>query len=283
MKASIVSIATHVGSTINEFGAAVEPYYDEIEMGVCVAKKVMEKRPPNTCQISAIIFASAGIRHIFPSAAAAIGERLGLTCSSFDITAGCAAMGQAIELASNMDGLILVISADNLSKTISSAEPNHFALRKFADGAVALLVSSDGAIGHRILATNGQTHAFCHQYYGSENGIVKRNLPVEIKPKLSEEYLNAWASITHNLLNECPNIDNFEIFCNQGDQKIFKPLAEKLKMPQIRINQTGHGHAGGADPWIGLITNKPPNGSYVILLSSGIGFHFHGILLEIRY
>nr|WP_295033959.1 hypothetical protein [Shewanella sp.] len=195
--------------------------------------------------------------------------------------AGCAGVGQAIELASSMEGMILIISADNLSRTIDSEEPSHFALRQFADGAVGIIVSHNAVSGHRIVATNGQTNASFHQYYRSVNGVVKRNLPPEVKPLLSAAYLDAWTSITRKLLVKSLDTEQLWIFCNQGDKKLFEPLIDALDFPDVQLVNTNHGHAGGADPWIGLMADTPPKGSQAILLSSGIGFHFHGILLEV--
>ncbi|NRB25728.1 hypothetical protein [Shewanella sp.] len=59
MDTRIVAIETYVGLQKNNFGVAVEPYLDEIEMGIQVAKKVVAKLPSNNEPISTVIFASA--------------------------------------------------------------------------------------------------------------------------------------------------------------------------------------------------------------------------------
>ncbi|MCK6263968.1 hypothetical protein KP803_11870 [Vibrio sp. ZSDE26] len=281
MVARIAAMATYIGQTKSASGTAIEPHLDEMAMGKLVADEVLCKIPIDRSSITMVIFASAGIRPIFPSGAASITAHLGLNCKSFDVLAGCGGFGQAIEIASLMDGSILVVTADTLSRTVSPNEPSHEPLKLFADGAAAVLISHDALAGHRIINAFGETQPFCHSYYGASQGLVKRSLPPTLKPKLRDAYLNAWLSITRELINQITVKERPWVYCNQGDHQLFVPFMEEIKKDVQRIILTGHGHAGGADPWIGLMNHPLEQGQHAIMLASGIGFHFHGLLLEI--
>ena len=280
MTARIASIATYLNEQRNSFGAAIEPHLDEIEMGFIAVQRLLEKTRIDAKDIDRIIFTSAGIRHVFPSAAAAIADRLNIHCNSFDINAGCTGMNQAIEVASNLNGETLVVCADNLSKTIDENDPTHFALRRFADGAAAVLVSHD-LPGHEIIASFGETRAFFHQYYSASDGKIIRELPSDLKKSLSDTYLKSWYEIISKLLQFSDKDSTPKIFCNQGDVKLFEPLVDKLGMNMEDIITTSHGHAGGADALIGLSTHANILGDNAIILTSGVGFHFHGIILGV--
>lgn len=278
MTARIVAMATHIGTSRNETGAAIETQLDEVGMAVTVALTALSQLPAGT-SLSFIIFACSGIRHVFPSAAARIAKALRQNCVTFDITAGCTSLGTAVQLASRLDGTGLVVGADNLSRTISPDDPAHRPLRSFADGAAALVISHDADHGHRILAAAGQTHPAYIDAYASTMGKLRRQLPHALKDSLRQTYVSSWASITRTLLRHLPGTTALRLYANQGDQIAFAPLVEALKPLAVDIVQTTHGHAGGADPWIGLARIPPPDGGAAVLLSSGIGFHFHGVLL----
>lgn len=281
MVARIAAMATYVGKEKSGYGTAIEPDLDEIAMGKLVAEKALSKLPLEPSEVTTVIFASAGIRAMFPSAAAEITGYLSLNCKSFDILAGCASFSQAIEIASRMNGLVLVVTADTLSRTVNTKDPSHSALTSFADGAAAVLISHDALPGHRIMQAFGETQSFCHSYYGSQHGVIQRSLPSALKPRLREAYLNAWSSITTKLMNDIPEDIGPWVFCNQGDQQLFLPFKAKLERDVQSVIVTEHGHAGGADPWIGLMSHPCAKGQYAIMLASGIGFHFHGLLLEV--
>lgn len=280
MTARIASIATYLNEQRNGFGAAIEPHLNEVDMGFIAVQRLLEKTRISALDIDRIIFTSAGIRHVFPSYAAAIADRLNINCNSFDINAGCTGMNQAIEVASNLNGETLVVCADNLSRTIDENDPTHFALRRFADGAAAVLVSHK-LPGHEILASFGETHASFHQYYSASDGKIIRELPSELKSSLSDTYLKSWYEIISKLLQFSDNDANPTIFCNQGDIKLFEPLVERLGMSMENIIITSHGHAGGADALIGLSDHANIIDRNAIILTSGVGFHFHGIILGV--
>lgn len=280
MSARIVSSATYLGPSRNEHGAAVDPSLGEVEMAVRVAREAIA-RLPDASGVDAIIFATSGIRQVFPSGAAAVAEALGLSCRAFDVTAGCASMSLAVEVGAQMKGRVLVVCADVLSQTIDPGDPAHAPLRSFGDGAAALVLSGEGGPGPRIRSSRGKTLGRWRRYYGSKDGRLIRTIPPEEKRELSAAYLSCWTEIGRELTAQCPPGVVPWVYANQGDAKLFPQLMLALGLPEERLIRTGHGHAGGADPWIGLQLQPPPKGGWAIALASGIGFSFHGTLLEI--
>ena len=279
MSSRIAALATYLGPDRNGNGVAIEPDHDEVGMGVRVAREVFAQLPQSSRAFDSIIFASSGIRQIFPSGGAAIAEALGISCQAFDVTAGCASMSLAVEIGAQMMGSVLVVCSDLLSQTIDSENPAHAPLRSFGDGAAALVIRRDSGPGLRILAHSGKTLGRWRDFYGSKDGKLIRSIPAEDKRDLSAAYLSCWTDIGRELLERCPTGAVPWVYANQGDAKLFPQLMSALALPEDRLVRTGHGHAGGADPWIGLQSNPLPHGGLAIVLASGIGFTFHGTLL----
>ena len=280
MNARIASVATYVGRDRNEHGVAVEPSLDEVAMAVRVAQKAMAQLTQREMKPDAIIFATSGIRHVFPSGAAAIAEALGLDCEACDVTAGCAAMGIAVQIGDRLRSTSLVVCSDLLSQTIDPRDPSHAPLRRFGDGAAAVVIRHDEGPGPKILSYRSKTVARWRPFYGSKQGRLLRSVPPELKQDLSTTYLQSWTEIGRSLLSQCQIGSDPWVYANQGDVKLFPQLMSNLGLRDDRLIRTEHGHAGGADPWIGFQLNPPPKGTPMLLLSSGIGFTFHGALLE---
>lgn len=280
MNARIASVATYVGRDRNEHGAAIEPCLNEVDMAVKVAHEAMAQLGHREKKPDTIVFATSGIRHVFPSGATAIAEALGVDCGACDITAGCASMGIAVQIGERLGSTSLAVCSDLLSQTIDSNDPSHAPLRTFGDGAAAVVITHDEGPGPKILSYRSKTVGRWRSFYGSTHGRLGRSLPPELKQDLSTAYLQSWTEIGRSLLNQCQIGSDPWVYANQGDVRLFPQLMSNLGLPEDRLIRTGHGHAGGADPWIGLQLNPPPKGSPVLLLSSGIGFTFHGTLLE---
>jgi 3-oxoacyl-[acyl-carrier-protein] synthase III len=281
MTSRIAALATYLGPNRNEQGAAVEPALDEVAMAVRVAREAVS-RLPCSGPLDAVIFANSGVRLIFPAGAIAIAEALGLSGRAFDITAGCASMGIAVDIGAHMPGSTLVVCADVLSRTIDPTDPTHAPLRTCGDGAAAVVIRHDSGSGPRIVAQRGMALGRWRRFYSSKNGRLVRSLPPEHKPHVSEAYLNSWTQIARELLDLCPGGDRSWLYANHGDPKLFSSLLRTLGLREDRLVRTEHGHAGGADPWIAFELQPPPKGSWAVLLASGIGFTFHGTLLEVR-
>jgi 3-oxoacyl-[acyl-carrier-protein] synthase-3 len=279
MSVRIAALETYLGPDRNEFGAAVDSAQDEIEMAVSVARRAVARLPENA-KFDSIIFATCGIRQVFPSGAAAIADALGIDCPGFDVTAGCASMSIAMEVGARMPGSVLVVCSDNLSRTIDASDPSHAPLKSFGDGAAAAVIRRDAGPGPRLLAHRGKTLGRFRKFYGSKDGRLLRSIPADEKKELGEAYLSCWSEIGCELMALCPAGSVPWIYANQGDAKLFPRLAQALGLPEERVVRTEHGHAGGADPWVGLQLQPPPAGGLAILLGSGIGFTFHGTLLE---
>jgi 3-oxoacyl-[acyl-carrier-protein] synthase-3 len=278
----IAALSTYLGTRRNAQGAAIEPDHDEIGMAVRAARAAADRLPGPERVFDSIIFASSGIRQIFPSGAAAVAEALGASCRAFDVTAGCASMGLAVEIGARMEGSVLVVCADVLSRTIDPEDPTHAPLRGFGDGAAAAVIRRDSGPGLRILGHGARTLGRWRGFYGSKDGKLVRSLPAEGKSELSAGYLSCWAEISRELLARCPAGAAPRFYANQGDAKLFPRLMGALALPEDRVVRTAHGHAGGADPWIALQESPPPRGGLAIVLASGIGFSFHGTLLEMQ-
>ena len=277
----IIALASHVGRARNQYGASIEPELDEIDLGLIVAREALNQLSKEQRNVDRIIFASSGIRQIFPCAAIEIASRLNQNCPAFDVSAACTSLGLAVESAASMKGRSLVIGADCMSRTIDSTDPSHRPLLTFADGAAAIVVDSDGQNqGQRIVGHHGLTDGRWRTFYGSEHGKLTRSLPREQKRHLRSCYISNWVQIIRHLRQLMPYSGRFRIYPNQGDKALFPALVSELGIAKDRIVATTHGHAGGADPWIGLDTCPLAAGESAILLSSGIGFEFHGILIE---
>lgn len=280
MNATIMSLATRVGSIRNQFGALIEPNLDEIALGVSVAHDALSQLPPGEKTVDRVIFASSGIRAIFPSGAIAIATELGLRCVAFDVTAACASMCIAVELAAAMNGRSLIVGADSMSRTIDCNEPSHLPLQRFADGAAALVIGKDQCTGQRIMGHCGVTDGRWRTYYQAAGGKIRRSLPVDLKADLRACYIESWVEIAQRLMQQRECDGRVRIYPNQGDRALFPDLVLALGLSEDQLVTTDHGHAGGADPWIGLNSHPLSRGDSAILLSSGIGFEFHGILIE---
>ncbi len=277
--AHITAISTYVGPIKNMFGSVIDPKNNEIAMAIKVATHITRNFPVDS--FNSIVFGHSGIRQIFPSGAAAVAQELGISCQTFDITAGCTSMNVGVEIASHANGSVLVIGSDNLSRTIDPINSTHVPLQSFADGAAALIVQNHSNSGFEILACEGTTASNWRDFYTSKDGIVSRSVPENKKKDISDTYLTCWLEITRKLLKSCPLGTVPWIFANQGDKKLFPKLIRLLELPEDHIIITDHGHAGGADAWIALNNTILPKNSIAIILSSGIGFHFHGILLKV--
>src|SRR5262245_29462572 len=280
MSTRIAALATHVGPHRTLQGAAIDPSRDELAMAVKVAREAIRGATMEVDELDYILFAPCGIRQIFPGGAAAIAEALGTTCGSFDVTAGCASMGIAVEIGGRMPGTSLVVSADSLSRTIDPDDPSHAPLRSCADGAAAMVLRHDQGQGPRILAHRARTVGRWRRFYGVRDGRLLRSLPQDKQKELRDDYLRSWTEIGCELLRVNRSATETWIYANQGDTHLFADLAHALGLPEDRLVRTSHGHAGGSDPWIGLKSNPPPTGALALLLTSGIGFVFHGTLLE---
>jgi 3-oxoacyl-[acyl-carrier-protein] synthase III len=279
MTKRIISIATRVGNVANQFGAFTEPVDDEITTAVDVATRAIG-HVSDGGKVDRIIFAHSGIRQIFPSGAIAIASNLFLNCVAFDVAAACASMSIAVEIAASMSGRTLVVSADSMSRTIDPDNPSHLPLRGFGDGAAAVMICDKEREGLAIIAHQGITDGRWVEFYGSANGKLLRALPSDRKPELRASYVNSWAAIFNALVQKRTQNGPLFLFANQGDKMLFPELIQTLGLSKEQLIVTDHGHAGGADPWIGLHAHPIPIGSSAILLASGIGFAFHGILLE---
>ena len=278
MAPRITAIATELGDARNDYGASVHCAADEVSMAVTVAVRAMAQVPSTA--LHAIVFASSGIRHHFPCVAAAIASALRTNCLAFDVGAGCAGMSTGIGLASALRGRVLVVGADLLSRTIDPLEPSHAVLRAFADGAAAVLIDHDADHGYQLLGAVGRTAGEWRQHYGSANGKLIRTLPANEKAVLRATYIRHWTQIGAELFAMCPPNEERWVYASQGDPQLFPELRAALGIAEDHLVRTVHGHAGGADPWIGLLASPPPAGSNVLMLSSGIGFTFHGLLLK---
>lgn len=279
MTHKIIAMATRVGSVANQFGAFTEPVDDEIATAVDVATRAVGQLTDET-QIDHVIFAHSGIRQIFPSGAIAIAKDLRLNCVAFDVAAACASMSIAVEIAASMSGRTLVVSADCMSRTIDPNDPSHLPLCGFGDGAAAVVICDKEREGLAIIGHQGITDGRWLEFYGAANGKLQRALPSDRKPELRASYVNSWVGIFQALVQQRTQNGQLFLFANQGDKMLFPELIQTLGLAEEQMIVTGHGHAGGADPWIGLQAHAIPIGSSAVLLASGIGFAFHGILLE---
>ncbi len=280
MKARIAALETYIPTHRNFYGAAVETESSEVEMAVFVARALCSRNDIAPGSLDTIIYAGSGIRPVFPSGAVALANALGVSCCTFDVTAGCNSMNIAIGLAARMEGRILVVCSDLLSHTIDLNDPSHIPLRMFADGAAAVLICHNAGRGPQVISQSGRTSGQWREYYSSVNGKLLRSIPALEKKSLSEAYVGRWTEICLELLAQCPSGTVPRIYANQGDAKLFPLLLDALKLPVHAVACTQHGHSGGADPWVAFEQSPPAPGDYAIVLSSGIGFSFHGILLE---
>ncbi len=139
MNARILSVACELGDLRIDH-TAVYRGTDELELGISVSRQALS-RMTGTAPINAIIFATSGIRPVFPSGAIAVAAALGLKCATFDVTAGCTAMNTAVGLAARVAGT----DARGRGRSLESnrepgKNPTHGALRCFADGAAAVVL-----------------------------------------------------------------------------------------------------------------------------------------------
>ena len=170
------------------------------------AKEVMEKRGLGPDDIDCVIVATVTPDYMFPSTAAIVQTKLGLTNAwGFDISAACSGYLFALETAAKIvEGgakNVLLCGADKMSSIINFKDRSHAVL--FGDGAGVTLIENidDDELGIKdsILRIDGEGGKHLMQVAGGSH-----------KPASHE------------------SVDNFEHFIHQEGQPVFKAAVKGM-------------------------------------------------------
>jgi 3-oxoacyl-[acyl-carrier-protein] synthase-3 len=245
--------------------------------------------------IDLIIIGTVTPDRIFPSAACALQQRLGITnkCPAFDVGAGCAGFIYALSIADQFirTGAIktaLVIGAEALTRLVDWQDRSTCIL--FSDGAGAVILQADSQPG--IISTH--IHAEGEHkdllYAASHLGDLKDELPV-IKMRGNEVFkvaVNTLGDIVDETL-ACNNINKSEIdwlIPHQANLRIIQAMAKKLNLPMERVVVTikEQGNSSAASIPIALDIavrdGRIKRGELLLLETFGAGFAWGSALVK---
>ncbi len=247
-------IQTRTGIKQRHFAADDEHTSD---MATAAAKEALQAAGLAPSDIDGIIVATCTPDIIFPSTAALVQNKLGITGSvaAFDVQAACSGFVQALATA---DGLIragtlnnvLVIGAEKLSRLLDFSDRNICVL--FGDGAGAVVLSrsdadpKQGASG--VLASKlynkPDTTSILYATYDAKGDNEKFALHMNGK----EVFRVAVTELAQAMLNilEQNNLSSAQLdwlVPHQANKRILTSLAQKLKISEEKVIMTVDRHA----------------------------------------
>ncbi|POA97399.1 3-oxoacyl-ACP synthase [Chromobacterium sinusclupearum] len=238
-------------------------------------------------QISHVIYAGTGCwDQPFWSPAAKIAQAIGIQgAHCFEVTNFCNAAWTAISLAcdkleAGRADLVLVVTADQLSRLVDRDSVDSLSLFNFGDAAAAVLVKrSEGR--YRLLHSAMRTDPEWVDYYAGvwRDGKVR----IERQPHrrgLAQAYLDNFAALVQRTLEALGRSlsEVRYLLINHGDEDMHRSLLERLGLSEERTVFNYHrlGHMGSADTLIALEQLEREQrlraGDLILLASSAMGF-----------
>lgn len=190
------------------------------------------------------------------------------------------------------EGNTLIVLQDHLSSLVDETSPAAAELFNYADGAVALLAGPGAGRGRfdvvdAVSLTDPSWHAeYRGEYRRDGRGPVLRH--AGSRRGLRDRYIAAFSELVHRVIDKAGR-DLSEValvLLNHGDQVTHERLLDELGLPERRtvFNYAHLAHQGGADTFIALDAaidaGRVPAGSYVLQLTSGLGFSWGATLLR---
>lgn len=252
------------------------------------------RSPEQFARVTKVIVGGSGYwDHPIWSPAAAIAADAGLTdVHAFEITNFCNSYALAARLVLDAaDGTTLVVLQDKLSTVVDVTDSSTAELFNYGDGAVAVLLAT-GHPGPRyeLVDAVSLTDPSWHGEYRGDRipgaGVLLRRHGS--RRGLRDRYVEAFQQLTKQLLDEQGrSLDDVSmVLLNHGDRTTHERLLDTIGVPHERsfFHYGKLAHQGAADTFIGLQgaadDGRIRPGSFVLQLSSGLGFSWGATLLQ---
>jgi 3-oxoacyl-[acyl-carrier-protein] synthase-3 len=259
------------------------------------AVKAIEAAGIDNADIDLIIVATTTPTRIFPSTAALVQERLGISgCPAFDIQAVCTGFVYALTVAdkfikSGSAKNALVIGAESLSRIVDWTDRNTCVLFGDGAGAVVLQASEETGILSTHIHSDGKYNALLSVPTGPGSADSEAKPFIEMQGndvfKIAVRTLSSIAdeTLTANNLSK-KDID--WLIPHQANIRIIKATAKKLSMPMDRVVVTvdEHGNTSAASIPLALDVavrdGRIQRGETLLLEAFGGGFTWGSALLN---
>lgn len=286
-----------------------------LSLAKTAADKLMKRQNPQLKkQIKTVLYANTGLYdYQLLSHAAVIQNSIGASnANALDVSNGCNAICSSLALArDSLQSLnkdekkyVLIVLCDRLSAVVNYGDRNLLPFFSASDGAAAILVGisdyklqlcansllTDGKFAYINKLNVGGTHWLRHgKNTANHNYYISMDMKDEAYHELTNGTLaDGYLKVINNALAE-EGITHHEIkyVClTQHSKKTFDLIRKTLPFPKNCYIDTcwENGHICNVDPIFGinkLFTTKRFNhGTYIFLLSAGIGYNWGAQLLK---
>ncbi len=219
------------------------------DLGVVAARIALERAGIEPADIDLLIVGTASPDYVFPSTAAIMQDKLGLSCGAFDVMAACASFVHALYAAtcaieSGRARRVLLVGTDAITRHIDFTDRATCVLFGDGAGAVVLEARNDPGVESIVLGTDGSradllmvpaggsalpaTEERCREglQYIRMNGNEVFKFAVRVIPSATNEALGRSGHGVDDLAWLVPH---------QANQRIIATAAERLGMPSERI------------------------------------------------
>lgn len=276
-------------------------YVDETttasDLGYIAAKKVLEEGN-HASEVKALVFVSQTADYKIPFTSNILQEKLNLSSEilCLDINAGCAGFVQGLSvcyaLANSMDGKVLLVISETLSKILSPTDRTTTTL--FGDGGAAILISKDKTLNEKsyfnFFSDGKNFDAIMIPGGGYRNPVNDESLTLEEDEKGNQSHKLHLAMdgprVFDFTLREIPksiesliekyNIDKEEIdgfLFHQSNKFIIRQIASRLDVSKdkVLINIHKFGNTSGVTIPLLIVTELDKEKTHKKLLLSGYG------------
>ncbi len=271
------------------------------DMALQAAVKALKSASVTAGDIDAIIVATCTGDHVFPSTAAVLQHKLGITKSiaAFDVQAACSGFMHGFSVAdalirSQSAKTILLVGADKFSQLLDFTDRTTCVL--FGDGAGAVVLTAGDQDPHQ-----GGSGIFSTKLYSK--GELSNILYADIAPKGDNDTyhlhmngrevfkvaVNELARAMQHILEE-NNITKDQLdwlVPHQANKRIITALGQKLDLPQEKVLITVEDHANTSAASIplaldtGISNGKIKPGQILLLEAVGGGMSWASALLKL--
>jgi 3-oxoacyl-[acyl-carrier-protein] synthase-3 len=270
-------------------------------MGICAAKKALDRAGLKGSDIDLVISASATPDYLFPATGCLIQDAIGAKCGAFDLEAGCSSFVYGMVVGSQMIAAggyqnILLVGAESLSRFMDYTDRSTCVL--FGDGAGAVVLQACpreyGVQGFEL----GADGAGCELIILPAGGSAK---------PASEETVRAGDHYVHMAGNQvfkfatltlgaCAarvaakagwSLDGIDVFVpHQANLRIIEAAQKRLEMPmdKIIVNVDRYGNTSSASVPLAMVEaidagliQKDRN---VVMVAFGVGLTWAGVAMR---
>lgn len=247
---------------------------------------------PNDIEL--IIVGTTTPDRFFPSTAAILQNRLGITntCPAFDVGAACAGFIYAISIADTFirAGTVktaLVLGAESLTRLVDWTDRATCIL--FSDGAAGVILQADNTTG--IIATHTHTDGQYHSLLYAPNHIGELKEPPFVRMKGHEVFKVAVTKLNQIVdetleKNQLQKSDIDWLIPHQANLRIIQAAAKKLNLPMERVVLTVQDQGNNSAASIPLALDiavrdgRVKRGELLLMEAFGAGFTWGSALVR---